>query len=340
MTQFTLFILLLIYLVYKTAVIVPMREAAVKERLGKFVGVLKPGLHFLIPLFDRIAYRHEMREQVLEVETQTAITKDNIQVEVDGLLYLRVVDPEKASYGIQDYRRASVNLAQTTMRSELGKLSLDNTFSERDKLNENIVREIDRASESWGIKVLRYEIKNIQPPAKVIDTMEKQMEAERNKRAEITLATAEKENLINLSEGERQEAVNLSEGDKIRRINESQGRAKEITLLAEATALGIRRIAEAVSKPGGQAAVRMQVVDRFIDEFGAILRQANISVVPSQLANLRGFFEGIARVGAEMSTPGVQTAPGSFAPASSSAGSASTASASSPRKSPTPRKEG
>ena len=295
LTAFTVVILLLIFVILKTFIVVPMRESVVKERLGKFSGVLDPGFHFLIPFFDRVAYRHDTREQVLDVDEQSCITRDNIQVRVDGILYLKVMDPERASYGIQDYGVASVNLAQTTMRSEIGKIELDRTFSERDTLNEAIVREIDRASDPWGIKVLRYEIKTIDPPAGVVDTMEKQMEAERTKRADITLATADKESRINLSEGERQEAVNMSEGEKQKRLNEAAGRAREISLVAEATAEGIRRIAAAIKKPGGAMAVKMQIVEQFVEELGRILKTAKVSVVPAQLANVRAFwrlFEG------------------------------------------------
>ncbi len=297
----TLVLLFALFIFLKTFIIVPMREMVVKERLGKFSGVLEPGLHFMIPFFDRAAYRQEMREQVIDVPSQGCVTRDNIQVEVDGLVYLKVTDAQKASYGIQDYRRASVNLGQTTMRSEIGKLTLDQTFSERDTLNENIVRSVDEASDPWGIKVMRYEIRNIVPSANVIETLEKQMEAEREKRADITLARAEKEGVINFSEGERQEAINVSEGEKQKRINEAEGRAKEISLLAEATAGGIRRVAEAATKPGGSAALRMRIVEQFIEELGKILGAAQVAVVPSQLANIKGFFEGMSQVSEKMS---------------------------------------
>jgi regulator of protease activity HflC (stomatin/prohibitin superfamily) len=280
----------------KTFIVVEEKEAVVKERLGKFVGVMKPGFHFMIPFLDKAAYRHEMREQVLDVPSQVCITRDNIQVAVDGLVYLKVMDAEKASYGIENYRRASVNLAQTTMRSEIGKLSLDDTFSERDTMNDNIVVEIDKASDAWGIKMLRYEIKDITPSDDVVNTLEKQMEAERQKRAEILLATADKESNINISEGERAEQINISEGEKQKLINESEGRAQEISLLAQASAKGIAKIAEAIRKPGGSTAIKMQIIEQFIDEFGKILQSANVSVVPSQLANIHGFFEGISEV--------------------------------------------
>lgn len=296
LTIFTGFCILLIVIVLKTFIVVHMREAVVKERLGKFAGVLMPGFHFFIPFLDRAAYRHEMREQVIDVPSQTCITKDNIQVEVDGIVYLKVIDAEKASYGIENYRRASVNLAQTTMRSEIGKISLENCFSERDSINDSIVKEIDIASDPWGIKVLRYEIKNITPSIKVIDTLEKQMEAERNKRSEIILANAEKEAMINRSEGERQEAVNVSEGKKQERINYAMGKARAISLLAEATSEGVRKVAEAVSQPGGGDAVKLRIVEQFIGELKKIFEKSSVTVVPNQLANLKGFFEGIHHV--------------------------------------------
>ncbi len=296
MTFFTIFFLIALFLVIKTFIIVEEREAVVKERLGKFKGILKPGFHFMIPFLDRAAYRHEMREQVIDVPPQVCITKDNIQVKVDGLVYIQVNDPEKASYGIENYRRASVNLAQTTMRSEIGKLSLDDTFSERDLLNDNIVKEIDRASDAWGIKVLRYEIKDITPSAQVLHTLEKQMEAEREKRAEILLADADKVSRINLSEGERAEEINISEGRRQQLINEADGRAKQIELVAEATAEGIRIISDAIEKPGGSTAIKMQIIEQFTDEFGKILEKTDVSVVPTKLATLQGFFEGLNEV--------------------------------------------
>lgn len=295
-TVLTLAVLILLFLLWKTCIVVPMREHVVKQRLGKFAGVLQPGFHVLLPFVDTVAYRQEMREQVIEVPPQACITRDNIQVEVDGLVYLKVMDAEKASYGIENYKLATVNLCQTTMRSEIGKLSLDNTFSERETINENIVREVDKASEPWGIKLLRYEIRNITPSEKVVETLEKQMEAERRKRGEITLATADKESRINLSKGERQEEVNLSEGERQRRINFAAGRAKEIELLAAASAFGIQRVAEALQKPGGGTALRMRIVEQYIEELGKILGDAQVSVAPLQLATLQGFFQGVTRM--------------------------------------------
>jgi regulator of protease activity HflC (stomatin/prohibitin superfamily) len=304
MTILTVLLILLIVVVVKTAVVVPMREAFVVERLGRFKGVLEPGFHIVIPFIDRIAYRQELREQVFDVPGQTCITRDNMQVTVDGLIYLKVMDSERASYGIGDYRMASVNLAQTTMRSEIGKLALHQAFSERDQLNDAIVREIDRASDPWGIKVLRYEVKNITPSRTVIHTLEKQMEAERDRRSEVTLATAHKEATINVSEGQRQEAINLSEGEKTKRINEAQGRAKEIEIVADATARGMRRVAHALARPGGTAAMKMRLVEGFIVEFGRITQTAKVSVVPGRIAEVESVVSGLSRVADGMSRGG------------------------------------
>ena len=292
----TVLILVCLFILIKLILIVQMKEVCVIERLGKFRAVVQPGLHFLIPFFDRVAYRHETREQVLDIPAQNCISRDNIQISVDGLVYIQVMDGAKASYGIEDYRRASVNLAQTTMRSEIGKLNLSQTFSERDTLNETIVREIDKASDPWGIKVLRYEVRNITPSLNVIHTLEKQMEAERQKRAEITLAEAEKESTINLSEGERQEAINLSEGDKQRQINEAHGRAKEIEILTLASAEGINLIAKAAAKPSGDQAIKMRLLEQFISQTSNILKTADVSIMPSEVAKLDGFFQGMEKI--------------------------------------------
>ncbi len=288
--------LALLFIVVKLVLVVEMKELCVIERLGKFRSVMQPGLHFLIPFIDRVAYRHETREQVLDIPAQSCISRDNIQISVDGLVYIQVMDGEKASYGIEDYRRASINLAQTTMRSEIGKLNLSQTFSERDTLNETIVREIDKASDPWGIKVLRYEVRNITPSDNVIHTLEKQMEAERQKRAEITLAEAEKESTINLSQGERQEAINLSEGDKQKQINEAHGRAQEIAILTQASAEGINLIAKAAALPSGDQAIKMRLLEQFISQTGNILKSADVSIVPSEVAKLEGFFQGMDKV--------------------------------------------
>ena len=296
MTILTLLMIAILIILKLSLVIVPNHRSMIKERFGKFQKVLDPGFHLLIPLIDKIAYKVDMREQFYDVDKQNCISQDNIQMSVDGVVYLKVMDPYRACYGIEDYVQASTNLAQTTMRSEIGKLSLDQTFSERDRLNENVVKGIDSASNPWGIKVLRYEIKDITPSNTMITTLEQQMEAEREKRAEITLAEAQKQATINASSAERQEKINLSEGERVLRINESEGKAQEIQLIAEATAQGVSVIAQAIAKPGGNEAVAMQIKEHFIEEFGEIVQNANVSVVPAQLANIKGFFEGINQV--------------------------------------------
>lgn len=296
MFTFTIIFLFIMFILFKLMLIVPMREVHVIERLGKFRTVLQPGFHFLVPFVDRVAYRHDTREEVLDVPPQSCISKDNTQLEVDGLVYLKVMDGKLASYGIENYRKAAVNLAQTTMRSEIGKLTLSQTFSERDSLNESIVREIDKASDPWGIKVLRYEIKNITPSHHVIHTLEKQMEAERRKRAEITLANAEKAAMINMSQGERQEAINLSEGQKQKRINEAIGTGQEISIIANAKAEGMEMICKALTVNGGNDAMNMLLKEQFIGQVGKILSEAQVSVVPAEMAKLEGFFEGMEQV--------------------------------------------
>lgn len=295
-TSLLLFIAFLYLIFTRLFIIVEMREEVIQERLGKFKKTLKPGFHFMIPFVDRAAYHQEMREQVLDVPSQTCITNDNIEVSVDGLVYLKVMDSYKASYGISNYQAAAVNLAQTTMRSEIGKLTLDDTFSEREKMNENIVREIDKAADPWGIKVLRYEIRNIRPSNEIVDTMEKQMEAEREKRAEITNSEGYRQARINESQGEQQSQVLISEAQRQRRINEAKGRAREIELVATSTAKGIQRVAEAISRPGGNLAVKTKLVEQYINEFGKIIKETNVSVLPTETANLKTFFEGVEKI--------------------------------------------
>lgn len=295
-TSLTLITLVGLFIFYNTVTIVSMRHSYVVERLGKFKKVLEPGIHFLVPFIDNITYRHEIREQVFDIPSQTCITQDNMQVEVDGVVYLKVTDPKKASYGIGDYKMAAINLAQTTMRSEIGKLSLGHAFSEREVLNLKIVKEIDRASDAWGVKVLRYELKNIRPSNHIVLTLEKQMEAEREKRAEITLATADKESRIKLSEGEKTEAINMSEGEKQRRINIAKGRAAEIELIAQATSEGVTLVASAINENGGDKAVKMQLIEQFIEEVGAVMNSAKITFLPSEMGNIKAAFEGIDKI--------------------------------------------
>lgn len=293
---FTIFFLFLVFLFSKTAVIVPAREKMILERLGKYRDTLNPGLHFLVPFIDTVSYRHEMREQVIEIPPQSCITKDNIQVEVDGIVYLKVMDAQLASYGIENYNIAAINLAQTTMRSEIGKLTLHESFSEREKLNEKVVCEIDKASRNWGIKLLRYEIMNINPTEGVVKTLEQAMEAERERRSEVTLATAQKEALSLISEGKKIEAINISEGKKTKQINEAEGKAQEISIVAEAVSYSIKKVGHALSKPYGDKALKMKIIEQFIDQFEKIVGSSHVTVLPSQLANIKGFFEGMGKV--------------------------------------------
>jgi len=293
LTLTSITILLVAFVIYKTVIIVPERENVIVERLGKYYKTLAPGLYFLIPFIDNAAYKQETREQVIDIPAQSVITSDNIQVEVDGLLYIKVMDPKKASYGIGDYVAASINLAQTTMRSEIGKLTLGATFSERDEVNAKIISEIDKASDPWGVKVLRYEIKDITPTRHVIETLEKQMEAEREKRAEITRATAEKEKLINVSEGQKQHAINVSEGEKQKRINEAVGRAESIKLVADATAKSLQMVGEAISQPGGKEALKMKLIDQYIDQLADVIEGSSVSIFPAGLATVKGIFDEI-----------------------------------------------
>jgi regulator of protease activity HflC (stomatin/prohibitin superfamily) len=285
-----------LFVIWNTFIIVQTREEVILERLGKYHATLDAGFHFVLPFIDRVAYRQEIREQVLDVPHQKCITKDNIEVEVDGIIYLKVMDSEKASYGINDYRLAAVNLAQTTMRSEIGKITLDDTFSERDAMNDAIVAELDKASNPWGVKVMRYEIKDIQPSQDIVLTMEQQMEAEREKRAEIVASSGERDARINTSEGDRQASILRSEGTRQKRINEAKGEAKEMELIAAASARGIERVAKAISQPGGSLAVKMRLTEQFIDRLGTVIDGANVSVLPVEAANLKSFFEGASKV--------------------------------------------
>ena len=282
--------------ILKTAIIVPQKTAFIVERLGKYRCTLEAGFHILVPFIDRVAYRHTLKEQAIDVPPQECITKDNIAVSVDGILYMQVMDPAKASYGIGNYLFATTQLAQTTMRSEMGKLDLDRSFEERTAINAAIVSAVDKASDPWGIKVTRYEIKNITPPRTIRDAMEKQMRAEREKRAMIAESEGERQSKINRAEGERQQAIALSEGERARRINEAEGRAKEITLVAEAQAEGIRKVAEALNEPGGLNSVNMQLAQQYLTQFGNLAKQNNTMIIPSDLANVAGVLKACTSI--------------------------------------------
>ncbi|MCG3112602.1 MAG: paraslipin [Candidatus Manganitrophus sp. SB1] len=290
----------------KTAVVVPQQSAYVVERLGKFSGTLDAGFHILLPFLDVIRYRHSLKEQALDIPEQLCITRDNVQVGVDGVLYLKVMNPERASYGVTDYTFAIIQLAQTTLRSEVGKIELDRTFEERSTINLAVVSELDKATEPWGIKVLRYEIKNITPPEDVLAAMEKQMRAEREKRAVILNSEGVRDSAINAAEGEKQQVIKASEANKQQQINEAEGEAAAILTVAEATAQGIRKIAEAIQSPGGYQAVQLRVAEQYINQFGNLAKEGNTLVVPATLSDVSAMIAmamNIIRPGANPESP-------------------------------------
>lgn len=280
-----------VYTMMKCIRVVPQKSAFIVERFGKYHCTLEAGLHFLLPIVDKVSYKHTLKEQALDVPPQQCITRDNITVEVDGILYVMVLDPVRASYGISNYMFATVQIAQTTMRSVVGKLELDRTFEERERINGAIVDAVDKASEPWGIKVARYEIKNISPPQTIRDAMEKQMRAEREKRALIAESEGDRQAKINRAEGEKQQAIAISEGEKQKRINEAQGRAQEIMLVANATATGLREISKASMEPGGTSAINLRLAEQYITEFGRLAKTNNSVIIPADLANVAGFIK-------------------------------------------------
>jgi regulator of protease activity HflC (stomatin/prohibitin superfamily) len=275
-----------IFVIAKTAVVVPQQNAFVIERLGKFSRVLKAGFHILIPFMERIAYKHTLKEQAIDIAEQICITKDNVQVGVDGVLYMQVLDPGRASYGIGNYMFAISQLAQTTLRSEIGKIDLDRTFEERSTINSNVVEELDKASDPWGVKVMRYEIKNINPPHDVLSAMEKQMRAEREKRAVILTSEGQRDAKINEAEGEKQRVIKESEAAKMQQINEADGEAAAILSVATATANGLREVAAALVDDGGHEAMQLRVAQQYIEEFGNLAKSGNTLVVPANLADI------------------------------------------------------
>lgn len=270
----------------RASYIVPQRSVFIIERLGKYHKQLHAGFHLIFPFIDRVAYKHSLKEIAIDVDVQVCITKDNIAVEVDGILYLQVMDPKRASYGITNYLFATTQIAQTTMRSVIGKLDLDQTFEERDNINAHIVAAADKASDPWGIKVTRYEIKDIKPPKSIKDAMEKQMRAEREKRALIAQSEGEKQARINRSEGEKQEMISLSEGELKKRLNEAEGKAGEISKIAEATAYGITAVAKALLEEGGDKAFTLRVAEQYLSEFGKLAKTGNTMIIPSNLSDI------------------------------------------------------
>ncbi len=280
-------IVLVVVAILKTAVVVPQRSAYIVERLGKYNATLDAGFHILFPFLDRVAYKRTLKETPLDVPPQQCITKDNITVEVDGIIYLQVMDPVKASYGIDNYLVATTQLAMTTMRSEIGKLELDTIFNVRETMNAAICNAVDAAANPWGVKVMRYEIKSITPPRAIHDAMEKQMRAEREKRAMIAESEGERQAKINRAEGDKQEAIARSEGEMQRRINEAQGRAEEIRLVAQATAAGLADIAQAISaNAGGADAVNLRLAEQYLNEFGKLAKEGTTMILPSNLADI------------------------------------------------------
>jgi regulator of protease activity HflC (stomatin/prohibitin superfamily) len=275
-----------IVVVVKTAVVVPQQNAFVVERLGKFNSVLDAGFHILVPFIDAIRYRHTLKEQAIDIPEQICITNDNVQVGIDGLIYLKVLDPQRASYGISDYYYAISQLAQTALRSEIGKITLDRTFEERGHINAQLVAELDKASAPWGVKVLRYEIKNITPPKDVLAAMEKQMRAEREKRAVVLASEGERDAAINSAEGRKQQVIKASEANRQQQINEAEGQAQAIQAVATATAEGLRKVAQAISSEGGVEAVQLRVAEQYVEQFGQIARSTNMVVLPASLSDV------------------------------------------------------
>jgi regulator of protease activity HflC (stomatin/prohibitin superfamily) len=280
------FVFVAIVILLKTAVVVPQQNGYVIERLGKYSKTLNAGFHILIPFLERIAYKHTLKEQAIDIDEQVCITNDNVQVGVDGVLYMQVLDPGRASYGIGNYMFAISQLAQTTLRSEIGKIDLDRTFEERGSINQNVVSELDKASDPWGVKVLRYEIKNINPPHDVLSAMEKQMRAEREKRAVILTSEGERDAKINEAEGDKQRLIKESEAVKMQQINEAQGEAEAILAVASATSEGLKKVANAVIEPGGPEAMQLRIAEQYIGEFGKLAKEGNTFVIPANLADL------------------------------------------------------
>lgn len=282
--------------------IVPQQHAYVIERLGRYSRTLEPGPHFVIPFIDRVRIQHSLKEFVLDIPEQVCITRDNVQVTIDGVLFFRVIDPVKASYGINNYAQAVIQLAQTTLRSEIGKLDLDRSFEERETINRNVIMAIDSATDPWGVKVLRYEIKSIAPPREILDAMEKQMRAEREKRAKILESEGDRDSKINRAEGYKQETIKTSEAERVRQINESEGQASAISAIAKATADGLKQVGEALNGPGGDAAGRLRVAEEYIKQFSAIATDARAVIVPASVTDPSSFIATAMSAYSQVST--------------------------------------
>jgi regulator of protease activity HflC (stomatin/prohibitin superfamily) len=285
---FGFFVFLIVVTIYKGAVIVPQQQRYVVERLGKFHATLDAGFHVLIPYLDSVRYRHSLKEQVIDIPEQVCITSDNVQVAVDGVVYVRVIDAKSASYGIDDFLFGIIQLAQTTLRSEIGKIELDKTFEARAHINSNVVTEVDKAAEAWGVKVLRYEIKNITPPREVITAMEKQMKAEREKRAAILASEGQRDSAINSAEGEKQRQIKDSEASMMSQINRAKGEAEAILEVARATAEGLRMVGESLRTDGGKQAMELRIAEQYIPQLGRIAQRSSTVVLPANLTDLGG----------------------------------------------------
>ena len=296
LTVFVFLALLVIFVLFKTALVVPNQQAVVVERLGKFHAVLFAGFHILIPFIDAVAYRRSLKEDVLDVPKQTCITKDNVSVDIDGVLYLQVVNPEKSAYGISDYMFGSVQLAQTALRSAIGKLELDRTFEERSTINQEVISALDAATAPWGIKVLRYEIRDITPPSGVMQAMEKQMRAEREKRALIAQSEGEMQARINMAEGAKAAAIAESEGKLQAMKNQAEVDAVLIRAVAQATADGLATVADQMEKPGGTQAANLRVAENYLEQFGKLAKEGNTMILPTDLANISGLVSSLTSV--------------------------------------------
>lgn len=283
-------------IIAKTAVVVPQQYAFVVERLGKYHMTMEAGFHILLPFIDSIRYRHELKERAIDIPEQTCITRDNVSVGVDGVLYLKVLNPQRASYGVNDYVYALMQLAQTTLRSEIGKIDLDKTFEERTNINAAVITELDKASEPWGVKVLRYEIKNITPPRDILNAMEKQMRAEREKRAVILTSEGERDAAINNAEGKKQQVIKASEASRQQQINEAEGQASAIRAVALATAEGLKAVADTVGQRGGMEAMQLRVAEQYLQKFGDLANASDTTlVVPANVADVAGMVSMVTR---------------------------------------------
>ena len=291
-----LFLLFFLFTLIRSIRIVPAKTALVIERLGKYSRTLEAGFHILVPFIEKVRYKHSMKEQAIDVPAHDCFTQDNVKVRVDGVLYMKVVDPSRASYGITNYEYATIQLAQTTMRSVIGRLELDRTFEEREAINAHVVKAVDEASDAWGVKVSRYEIQNINVPKGILEAMEVQMKAEREKRAEIARSLGEMESKINYSQAEMEEAINRSEGDKEKSINEAEGRASEIIALAKSTAEGLKKVAAAVESSGGEDALALRIAEAYINEMNKLARKETRLMLPLDLSDVDAVMRKIERI--------------------------------------------